>query len=50
MVRQREDIEPVVVGLLRHAQEFSHVIDDAMRAEAEDDFLQGHCVFPPLMS
>jgi hypothetical protein len=44
VVRQREDVESVTVGLLRHAQQVRHLIDAAMRAEAEDDFLSGQCV------
>ena len=39
MVRQREEVEPVPVGLLRHAQQLRPVVDAAVRAEAEDHFL-----------
>jgi hypothetical protein len=37
-------VAPVTVGLLCHAQQFRHLIDAAVRTDAEDDLLSGRCV------
>ena len=46
MIRQREQIKSVTVGLLNGAKQLVYIADAGMRTEPERDFLCRQCATP----